>query len=123
LRACTISPDHSACAGQWGAQFSGPTLNYGLEGSWSKGAQTLLGGGGAIAGVIFPNQLLKRWPLEQAEMEAAGVQRRPVSPGQPGFDEVIRSNEPIKWASMPGCAIFALPEMTLICNAARCVTS
>ncbi|HLI37272.1 MAG TPA: hypothetical protein VKV80_08015 [Streptosporangiaceae bacterium] len=36
-RACSISPYHSACTGQFGTNFSGLNLNYSFEGAFHAG--------------------------------------------------------------------------------------
>jgi RHS repeat-associated protein len=53
-RACTISPEASACQGQFGAQFSGMNLNYSMEGAFGAGDKVVLGSGAAIVGFMVP---------------------------------------------------------------------
>lgn len=47
-----------------------------------------MGTGGLFAGVILANRFFKQFQQEQADMERAGVEPNPVSPGDPGFGAV-----------------------------------
>jgi hypothetical protein len=109
-RICWNSPYHGACDGSFGAYFFNPLRGVGLQNSWSQGVKTLLGSGGVFAGVILPNRLLKAFEQEQEAMDRAGVQPRPVSPGDPGWSEVIGSNDTIKWAVLEDGSLVVMPK-------------
>jgi hypothetical protein len=76
--------------------------------SWWRGANTLVGSAGAIAGIIFPNRLLSRFAQEQARAQELGA--RPVSPGESGFEEVLGSNDTIKWAVLEDNSLVIMPK-------------
>jgi hypothetical protein len=99
-----------ACTGDIAATFRDPFPGTGLQAFWGNGGKTLLGSGGVFAGVILPNRMLKQFQQEQAAMERAGIEPRPVSPGDPGFQAVIESNETIKWAVLEDDSLVIMPK-------------
>jgi RHS repeat-associated protein len=52
--ACGVSPYHSACTGQFGADLNGMTPNYSIEGAFGAGIKLVLGSGGLIGGYLMP---------------------------------------------------------------------
>jgi RHS repeat-associated protein len=53
-RICWNGPYRGACTGQFGAYLMAPPINPALGNLWSAGGITLLGAGGAFAGVMIP---------------------------------------------------------------------
>ncbi len=109
-RICFNGPYRGACAGPFGSYLMDPLRGVGLQNSWSLGIKTLLGSGGVFAGVILPNKLLDQFQQEQADMERAGVEPRPVSPGDPGWTGVIGGNDTIKWAVLEDGSLVVMPK-------------
>lgn len=95
------------CKGDIAHDFQGMP-NYAVATGWWRGDKLLFGGGGAVAGVIFPNKLLNRWSSEQQAAQRLGV--RTTSPGEPGWDEIITSNDTIKWAVLEDGSLVIMPK-------------
>ena len=111
-RICWNSPPDvaGACSGDIAAYFRDPTPSTSLQALWGRGGQTLLGSGGVFAGVILPNRYFSQFKQEQANMERAGIEPNPVSPGDPGWDAVIGSNDDIKWAVLQDGSLVVMPK-------------
>jgi hypothetical protein len=72
----------------------------------------LLGNGGVMAGMVFPNRFEKDFEGEQElAAEVAGERGVPIaSPGDPGFGDIIGSNDAIKWAILEDGSLVVMPK-------------